>query len=257
MFCFFIEPSPSLKNIVKKKSKRILAYVLHFLITQFILTISLIPIYSFYGIVVSVLSFVGNIIFMPFLFVFVFLSLIFFIFSLANIIVNPIIFLLNKLVAFWLYIMAFGFYKSSMFISFPYHSWFYYVSCWPLAFFLIVNRLVKKSAVIYLACCVFSFCLIIVASRFIYTPDYAVIFDKFSPSHIAVVHRHKEGLCVFDYGNRKLTREKSENWLSYNLLPELNKIFGSQNVKYYFYKKENKDLDSAINEFLDIKPLKF
>ncbi len=87
----------------KFKIKR---YLKNFILAQLIITVVLIPILVHWGLELSLMSFVGNLIFTPFLALFLILSSLIFFTELFGIYNQPLIFLLNKTTWIWDYLLS-------------------------------------------------------------------------------------------------------------------------------------------------------
>jgi hypothetical protein len=205
--------------------------LINLILIQNIISIALIPIYSAWGISFSILSFIGNIVFAPFLTIFIILSVIIFFGFILQISISPAIFILKKTVDLWLYIMKYFNFNNSLYISFQNHEYLYFLICWPIAAILIfINKIESKK--IKFIFHFFSFFIAISPKYFLNSKKNIIIKDNFSENRIAIAENTKENIYIFDY-QKKQNKQKFDKWLLYSVNTNINKNFGNQKIYKY------------------------
>jgi hypothetical protein len=216
----------SYKTILKKYINTFLNYLAYYLITQNIITIAMLPLYSSWGLPFSILSIFGNFIFAPFLSLFLFLSTILFIGFIFQIPFFSIIFLLKKIVKIWIFLMTF-FGTNNLSIFFVNNENISYPLCWASAFLLIYSKTFRKSIFLWfilstIICCTCIFTL----SKIKPKKNIILIEDK---ENTLIIYKIKNNIFIF---KRPFLTRKSiikESLISYHLMPELAKEFGTNN----------------------------
>lgn len=115
---------------------KIKRYLKNFILAQLIVTVVLIPILVNWGLELSIMSFVGNFIFTPFLFLFLILSSLIFFTELFCIYNAPLIFLLNKVTIVWDKALTLG--SKNWLIGFA------KTPTWPLIFVIIATFIILR-----------------------------------------------------------------------------------------------------------------
>ena len=212
----------------------------------------MIPLYSEWGIPLSIWSFLGNIIFAPFLGLFLILSLILFLGFIFNLTFYPILIFIKKFLKIWIYLMNFVNEETTFYIYFKNHSWIYYFFSWfffiILVFFNLRNKL---SQIRYFFLSIFFLLFLFFLSFFIEKKNILIIEDDFSQK-ISILHKTKNGIHIFDYKTKVKDENKFKNYLIYNLLNEYNKNFGNERIISYHFKNFKNNIYEKIKNYCKI-----
>lgn len=223
----FIDPEP-LKESIITGSKKVAWWLLHAVRLQLFLTLVAWPILLCWGLPLSFLSPLGNILFAPFLFCFLILaSLIFF----AQLIgwAPPLLYMLLEMVtSLWLSCCEWS--TPAVLLALPRSTWCcalvaLVIACWimyhprwrqPIASTLLFSTLIVM--VIIYGSWARTWC----------SPTSTLPYGKTS-LHISY-EQHK--IILTDPGLRRC-RKSCNNWISYNLLPLLSTHYGTLSIDEY------------------------
>lgn len=220
------------KNNIKKKLYIFYKYIAYYLITQNIISIATIPIYSFWGLSFSLLSFIGNIIFMPFLIIFIFLSIILFFGFIFKITLTPLVFLLKKLTSLWFFLLI-NLGKRSLCIYFV-HTNYCYLFCWTISFILITFYKLKVTLERWLLISTLSFILCVFTFKQI--PPLKNIICLKKNNKLVIIQNTKKGVYIIDYANKIKNFNPNDNkWGLFNLIPSIAREYGHVSIKKYFF----------------------
>jgi hypothetical protein len=214
------------KTMFKKYINTFLNYLAYYLITQNIITIAMLPLYSSWGLPFSILSIFGNLIFAPFLSIFIFISTILFIGFIFQVPFFSIIFLLKKVVKIWFFLMTF-FATDNLSIFFVNNESISYPLCWIITFLLIFSKKIRSSTFLWFILSLLGvFISIFILSKIESKKNIILIEDK---ENTLIVYKIKNNIFIF---KRPFSRRKStikESFISYHLMPDIAKQFGTNN----------------------------
>jgi hypothetical protein len=234
-------------NIKKINKKKVIDFIIYFIAIQNIISIFLIPLYSMWGISFTFLTYIGNFFIAPLLSLFLFISLLFFIFLLCSCTFSPLVFAMKYLSFFIVYCLSSFELYNYFLISFIYNPLLQWSMCFLIGCFLIYNSYIREN--IY-RLCIYSSCalfFIIFICKVLEVPCCKkIIFDK--DNNVAISYLYNNKLYIFDY--RKVSRERRSNkyWINFSLIPECARSYGTININCYYAKKN-------INELSDYKLL--
>jgi len=193
------------------------------MLIQSYITIGMIPLYAYWGLPFSLLSFIGNFIFIPFLTLFITVSLLFFLGLLFGFPFSIFAYLLEIITKYWLYIMKYFFVKWYV-LYFPFKSFYHYLYCWILLLLIAMNRWVQKSLWRSTSFALFfmSFFLIFYSSQKVKKNAQCVVSDR---GLISIIHRVNDKNHLFII-NGKIEGRKGEYFLYYALMPNMARFFG-------------------------------
>lgn len=208
-------------------------YLLQYCITQNIITIAILPIYSSWGIPFSPLSILGNFIFSPFLFLYIVLSCIIFVGFFFQHAFTWVINILQKITKIWIYLME---NLSSLFdvgfigfIDIPELS---YLFCWgSIVILLYYRKIFFNKITFFLVSSTVLLLLIGIMSSFKKTKNKFFIQEG---QNTYLVHYNSENSVIIILMDRK-RKTINKNHLKYLLLPEIIKNFKIINPKIMLY----------------------
>ncbi|MGZ6250854.1 MAG: hypothetical protein ACXWL2_02395 [Candidatus Chromulinivorax sp.] len=215
------------------------SYILTYLELQLLIFIVILPILIAWGLPISVMSIVGNLLFTQFLTAFIFLSAILFCINLFGMSNSYIIIALEWLSRSWYYLLSFG--KPSWLIGFP-------TSIFPISCLLVILALLmyrqkivsQKVRVLLLACNLASLLMI----DYLYKPQLTqiTILQGLQKMHIIKCHNK---IYAFDCGALG-ARLCSQSWIEFTLTPALIKNFGCIRLDQLILCKCNSRTPDAI-----------
>jgi hypothetical protein len=205
---------------IKIYAHRFYLWLLQFIQLQLFITLFSLPILIAWGLPLSILSPVGNLIFSPVLTLFLFLSCIIFFCEIFFIPNGWLIYLLEILTAWWLKILRIP--DKRWLIGFHQPSLFILIALPCLAFFILIH---KKTSSVYRSIACFSGLL---AGLIVYT-HYAQPIDCYLPidCNAGTLHilQKSDTVTVIDPGHLG-SRASSTSWAQYTLVPYLIKQTG-------------------------------
>lgn len=220
--------------------------ILRTIYLQFILLFVYIPVLIYWGLPLSAMTVVGNIIFLPLLSIFLTLSfLIFFteLFAIPNKIFHLIF---MKFSTFWLNLLNFG--SSKWLIGFPYRG------IAPLTFFILCGLLLfyiikTKPITIKLMFSSIMLTLFLTVLKYIHKiPSTATIQTK---NQIINIHCKNNNFTLV-IPHIRLSKNNLPSWYFYEIQPQLIKIFGITHLKTVVLLNPTK---SMINLFIENQSL--
>ena len=220
-------------NIFKYKFLKIIQLQL------FISIISL-PILICWGLPISLMSPIGNILFTPILAIFLFLSSIIFFFELFYIPNQLIIELLSLLTNIWLKIFSFGTFK--WLVTFPLKAIGLLFLIPILAFGILQNKYVNN-----INNSIYCFTIILLASGIFFK---RVLKNNNNIEHIANINKSitlinkNNKIIVVDHGNLSRTSTPS-SFIEYTLLPQIIKKYGHCNIDTFITKLNKRSIDGV------------
>ncbi len=231
------------------KAKR---FLLNFLQIQLFITLVSLPILICWGLPISKLSFVGNLIFLPILTLFLVLSSLLFFTQIFGIPNGVFAYLLDKLVLWWQHLLDYG--SNSWLVGFSRPNFLFLVLI--LVFVLIVltnkylNMFIHRRIFALLGLvCFFTFYL------FYNDLSQKNITLQYGKSKL-LVSRNEDGR-VFLYDFSFLCRKRNlANFLEYELRPYILKKFGTINIQDLSFLHRNKRNWIIKKEFSQIFDLK-
>lgn len=219
---------------------KILFYLKEAFLLQCFITLFLLPFLLSRGLPISLLLFVGNIIFSPILLIFIFLTFIAYGLSLIGLYISWLFYSIDFFAYWWIKIMNISILINPL-VYFPYRIW-----VWPLSigsfFLLLTIRKIRKNNLYFT---------LIVYSSFVFI----LFFIKYLPNNLKKFE-HKEieytynNSCIKIKDKRKKIYKKSiESKWNYDFLPIIAKEYGSIEIKEYSIDQSLKN--SYFNSFLN------
>ena len=215
-------------------TQRIANYLLPALRIQIFITLVSLPILVLWGLPISSLSILGNLIFAPLLSLFLLLSSLIFFLEIACLPNHWLILILEKLTAFWLSLTPN--HPQRYLLLFPQITAVLFIIAILMASYVIINlNLNKIKQVMILGIILITSCLCAKLPIWIQTPKQTLN------------HRHR--YLTIDYESGKLTIKDHgilssyagiESWINYTLSPTLIKNFGTLTVNDLYLQKNTK-----------------
>lgn len=227
-------------------SKLFLKFI-QFLELQFFITITSLPILIFWGLPISLMSPLGNLFFTPILTVFLFFSTLIFFTELVGIPNKILIFILEKISDFWIYLINFG--QSNWLINFKIQ--YLLILLVPVIIFSALTIKSKYSS--------YKKTLILF---FLITLSFFILSLNKNNHQFTISNSKGKILCcmknnkidLIDYGALSCSSVKS--WIDFNLLTEISKKFGSRDINSIKLNRINKTQLEAIFHLIETANLK-
>lgn len=200
---------------------------------QLLMFILLLPIFIWWGIAYSQYAFFGNILFLPFLWVFLVLSLgnvMLEFFHLPN---SFFIFLQNKITDIWILILQHG--KASWLWCFHYKIFIPSIVISATIFYIYTF---KKYRFYKRLCFVISCILIVCITNYFTIPKYSISTLHYKHKTLIIFKRHN-ALHLIDNGVLGCL-QNPRSWIEYTLLPACCKTHGTYNINTIILKKPTK-----------------
>jgi hypothetical protein len=228
-------------------------YFLDFFLAQLVVTLISTPILIYWGLPISKISFIGNLIFLPILTLFLILSSLVFFTELLNVPNSIFIYFLNKTTDYWQYILNFG--QKSWLTGFYQINIIFLLIIPILMFFILSNKIfnTKLKKILALSC------LLIVSYGTLKLSSIFLSTKKISFENKLFVKKDKNNtLKIKDIGcfSKKPSPEK---FIEFNLKPEIIKNFGTLDIKTVSIKNpgvRNFQAIIACSQFFNIKKVK-
>jgi hypothetical protein len=200
-------------------------YLLAAIKIQVFITLVALPTLVCWGLPISKLTIIGNILFAPILTIFLLLSSIIFFSELMYLPNDYAIYLLEKLTHFWLNIAPNN--PKNYFLAFPQVTWFIFVLglIAVILTFLYLKTSKTKQAIV-LCLILFSSC-IIAKLPFWITTDHLTVCYRTQKMNL---YCHSGEVTVHDYGTLNYYCGV-ESWIQFTLMPTLIKNFGTLKIK--------------------------
>lgn len=206
-------------------------WLVDFLVVQLFITLISWPILLWWGLSITPLSLIGNLLFGPFLTGFLLLSSLIVSCELVGIPNDIFLFGLEKLTTAWIWLIACNSYDLA--VTFAKPSLLFALTAPLLGFFIIHFRPFNTNKQKLSGLCA-AYCILIVTFSLRSSPNKLKI--PYGKNYITVT-RNKNNLTMTDPGFSR--RYKSiDSWVNYTLLPELAKHFGTQNVNKLILQKK-------------------
>ena len=236
---FFLKQNIAIFKIFKK----VFLFFSYYFITQNLITIAILPIYSSWGIEFHFLSLIGNFIFLPFLIAYLMLSFLLFIAFCFQSCSFSLVYLLKQLTEWWLSLMHF-FSSICPDISFAFldQPLMNYSLCWGILilFFIFIDiktETIKKTLFISFFCLFFALFILNTQK----TSRTHKLVDQRSKKFL-IRHAGKNNILLFALSEKKVIPKK--DFLDYVIIPEIIKSFGISNPNIIFISNKNVKINS-------------
>lgn len=221
-----------------------------FLLTQLFLLLTMWPIFLWSGIALSPLSMIGNLLFGPFLSIFLLLCTFIFFSELLHIPNNWIIYCLEHFCSFWFQILDCTQYNYPIVYSKPP---LLLMLCIPICALIILHyRQLYKP---YQKILFFSITYSIFALIFSFLPQPTMSFLDFGSHTITLTQNKNQQITLHDTGFNK-RKSSIDQWINYTLLPHLAQKFGRQTLDHIKTTKKTGSTLLLIEKLKEKKILK-
>ena len=238
---------------ISDAAKNIQKYLTNFVQSQLIVTLVSIPILVGWGLQISVMTFIGNLIFAPILTIFLILSSIVFFTELLEIPNLFVIKILEFITIFWDIILSLG--KKEWLWGFCKPTTFFLFLIPIMAFLILLFIKTKSSKIKFLSmlgfCCISIFCLSVIPKLFHKQPESSTFYD----GKLTINFDADKNITLIDNGffNTKSSPEKTIN---YELKQYLVKNIGKTEMQNVILLKPGSRTFRAAQELclrLDVK----
>lgn len=204
------------------------SYLLNYLYVQLVITLVSLPILISWGLSLSFLSLVCNLIFTPVLMLFIVLSTLFFFSELAGIPNAWFAFLLTKLTHTWDTVLHFS--NESWHISFVHPGWWFLASIPCITLIIIISPLIKsiQKRIAFLSIFLLAICTSLWVYQHVKIKNQAPITkvsDKFS------IEKNSDGQLIFVDDGYFNSKQSPEKVVEFELRPYMAKNFGTPIIK--------------------------
>lgn len=209
-----------------------------FLIQVFI-TIGLLPLYAHLGIPVTIFSFIGNIVFLPFLTAVIFLGIILlFCFSFKYIPIH-VIYICNKIVFLWLQFMNyFSAHSGGIMIYIPFKGIENYAISWAIFFILYKLKLTNKSLVYMLLYAIIFLCISIYIPKIFFASSKKLLIISCIPQKhrmVCVLYNNNQIYCIEYFRGRNISHKKHAQLHDYVIAPRIAHAWGRSYDHYVIF----------------------
>ena len=225
--------------MLKKIKTSITTYLANFLELQLVITLMSLPILIAWGLPISYMSPLSNLIFTPLLILFLWISCIFAICALIGIPCNIFATALHQLTNLWMWLLSFS--KPAWLLGFCSSTiWFSIIICLLIIALYHFKKPPTKQAVLILA----TFCTIMMIVRLCSMKN---MFKKIDDlAMIAIRLNHKN--YVIDYG-ALCSKQNFYSTIDYTIIPQLIKHTGMTNIDMLVLCKPSKRLAKVALQF--------
>ncbi len=211
---------------MKKLASSVFEWLIRFLYIQFFITLASLPILINWGLPLSLMSPVANLVFSPFLMAFLLLSSLIFFFELFCVPNLWLVYLLEKTVDWWLYFLNLS--SPSWLISFANPSALFFILFLGTTFFVLHAKKFQKPLH---SVCAFS-CIFFLSFSYLKLQSSTMSNDQVECNKGAVtILRKNNQTILIDHGILG-QRASSDSWIDYSLMPHLNKKFGTSALEH-------------------------
>lgn len=219
---------------IKPFGSKIGRYILPILRIQIFITTAALPILVYWGLPISALTIIGNIVFMPLLTFFLLISSLIFFLELVYAPNCWLIYILEKLTDLWLKISPPC--PQAWLLFFPQTTCILFLGALILAIYTISLKTSALKQILLLS-------LILLTSLFAAKLNFWIITNHLELQHrktkLQIIYQTNGTLVMHDHGIIN-QRYGIQNWLYYKLLPAIIKSFGCLTVSDLYLSKPNK-----------------
>ena len=220
-------------------------WILRFLEFQLFITLASLPILINWGLPISILSPLGNIIFMPFIMLFLLISSLIFFTELLYIPNNFLISSLEFIYNIWMNIMSYV--PFNPLIGFPQPNPLFFIIL-PIATLAIFTLPFFKKKYYRLLFAVLLFGTTIGFVKYIQHPSQELSSIICNKGKVTIINKNNK-VAVIDPGY--IGRNKSAaSWLAYTLMPHIVKTTGHTTINYFILERPTKTTILALTDFV-------
>jgi len=234
------------------KITRIVHYVLNFIHIQLFITLISMPILLAWGMPLSILTFAGNLFLGPILGAFLLLSSVIFFCILLSIPCQPIVYLLEIIVHWWLKLMACANIQCLIPLPLPW---------WPCLIVIVLVTLAilhwQQCNTIYKSIGAYALLLVLItiSLKQLQSVGYTVEHMPCNKGHITIIQHADSKLALIDPGYIG-QRLNSLSWCQYTLMPYLAKKYGCTAIEHCIILQPNKIIFDTLTDLQEKIPIK-
>lgn len=195
-----------------------------FIQLQLFLTLVSLPILVYWGLPISLIAPIGNLIFTPFITVFLICASIIFFGELFYIPTTPVVWCLEKISTFWLWSLQ---YNSDYWLLYLSSTQWWLLLTTPIGGLLILHLNIKKRAWYTTLWLLLYTIVILLLLKYNSIKNGIYTINRFN-DNVYLLHSHNHTLLI-DPGNIRATQNNGQ-WLDYTLLPYLIKKIGTPSI---------------------------
>lgn len=233
---------------MRQKLIKLLPSFLFFLELQLLISLVMLPILIAWGLAISIMTIIGNLVFAQFLTVFIFVSTILFTCDILGIPHDYVVILLEWVTNIWHYFLSFG--SAHWLIGYPENLFFLSIIVAMTACMLYVKKKhTQNQRIIILT----FLCLSIPLAKYICKKSYThtTIMQGNQKFHII----QKDGVVyAFDCGALG-ARPSSQSWIEYTLTSHMIKTIGATHIDMLILCKSNSRTYSATQALMHHMPI--
>lgn len=208
--------------VVNHMHKHIYNWLIKFLELQLFVTIGSLPIFIWWGLPISIMTIVGNLIFSPILILFLFLSALIFFTQLVYIPNGLLIYGLNLLTNLCVKILSFG--DKSWMIGLKDKYMLFSLIPFVLAFIIVKSQLKREYKVLFLGLTLIS------STTFLHAfPNNNLVTKEVTKGRSSAVINIKDQKTIVAE-NGTFSKKSSKSFIKYKLLPEIIKLTGKNTI---------------------------
>lgn len=223
--------------------------LLFFLELQLLISLIMLPILIAWGLPISYMSIIGNLIFAPFLTIFIFTAALLFLSSCLGIPNSWIALALDQITAIWHYLLSFG--TAHWLIGFP--KYLLPISC-ILATTIIglysLQIFSQKQRLFVLILC----CNLTLVAKTTLQPNFQHTIVKQGKQKFYVIKKNNK-VYAFDCGALG-ARPSFQSWIEFTLIPNMVQTMGATHIDTLVLCKSNKRTQKATQALLQCLPTK-
>jgi len=194
---------------------------------QLFLTLVCLPILIAWGLPISLLSPLGNLVFSPFITVFLFLSSLIFFFEIGHLPNEWLIYCLERVTQLWLYLVNSA--DNSWLVGLIKPAWPLLIAI-PFSAFIVLQYKKTASLRISTLCFALLLCSIFFYLKVISTPKNYVEQIPCNRGNVTLIKQDKQ-IVVIDPGYMG-QRINAQSWAEYTLLPSITKAIGARTIDH-------------------------
>lgn len=214
-------------------------YLLNFLELQLVITLMSLPILIHWGLPISYMSPISNLIFTPLLILFLWISCLFAFCALLHIPCTPFAWMLDNITNLWMWMLSFA--KPSWLIGFSYPMiWIATIICLCIILLYFYQRPTTKQAV----CILTALCCLMLSARWYTTKNFCQKIDDLP----LIALRINQKTYLIDYG-ALCSKQNFYMNIDYSIIPKLIKLTGITNIDTLVLCKPSKRLAKVAMQF--------
>lgn len=225
--------------MLKKITTLATNYLTNFLELQLVITLMSLPVLIAWGLPISYMTPISNLIFTPLLILFLWISCLFAICALINFDCTIFAIILNKLSSFWIWLLSFS--KPAWLLGFSGNTqWFSVVICSSIIAWYSLKKSNTHQNLIFLI----TLCCCMLCTRILYKKN---MYQKITDLNMIAIRLNDQNY-VIDYG-ALCSKQNFYSNIDYSIIPKLIKQTGMTNIDTLILYKPSKRLAKVALQF--------